>query len=132
MAQTPFEKSSTGGRSVSTVPLASSYARKLVQHEQRSSGADTKAAIAAVARRLRRPSGSIWSLLFRPPKDVAAGLFLALEAAVESALVRNIKELEDELAAVRKGARRLDPRMVEEAEASLARLKKALGTEAPQ
>lgn len=117
---------------MSTVPLASSYARKLVDEERRASGTDVKLAISAVARRMKRPAGAIWSLLFRPPKDVPAALFLSLSAAVERQIISDIGRLENELAAVRSGARCLAPGALAEAEASLARLKKVLRPEAPQ
>ena len=115
---------------MSTVPLASSWARQLVEAEQRRAGTGVKGAIQAVARRLRHPPGTVWGLLYRLPKAVSGDMLNALQDAVEAKLLRDIGELENELAAVRAGARRHSPGMVEEAERSLARLRAALREDA--
>lgn len=114
---------------MSTVPLASAWTRQLVEAERHSAGTDIRQAVATVARRLRRPPGTLWNLLFRVPKDVSHDLFMALQRAVELKIERQIKELEHELAAIRAAHRRVDPRVLAEAEESLARLKAALGGE---
>lgn len=115
---------------MSTVPLASSYARRLVEHEQRQAGTNMRDAAKAVARRLKRPPGAVWNLLFRAPKSVCHDLYLSLEAAVERKIEREIGDLEHELAQLKAGRRRLGPGVVEEAEASLARLRAALREDA--
>ncbi|MGA0595637.1 hypothetical protein [Enterovirga sp. CN4-39] len=115
---------------MSTVPVASSYARQLVEAEQRVVGGNIKAAIKSVARKLKRPAGTVWNLLFRVPKEVSADLFFALEEAVERKVERQIKDLENELAAIRASRRRLNPRVVEDIETTIEGLRKALREEA--
>lgn len=111
---------------MSSVPLATSYARSLVEAEQRQAGTDIRQAVASVSRRLRRPTGTVWNLLFRAPKHVCHDLFIALEEAAERRVEQQMRELENELAALRAARRRLDPGVVAEAEASLVRLRAAL------
>jgi hypothetical protein len=117
---------------MSDVAMASHYARRLVEYEQRRSGAPIKGAIAPVARKLRASNNAVFSLLFRMPKDVPNRLYSALEEAVSSEVAREIKALENELAAIRGGRRRLAPGTLEEVEAGLARLKLLLHGEAGQ
>lgn len=120
------------GRTMSAVLVASGYARRLVEGEARRSGWPLKAALRPVARRLRASPGALWSLLFRPPKQISADLLSALEAAVEAELIREIKALEHELATLRATARRPNPRTIAEVEEGLVRLKQALaGDNAP-
>lgn len=111
---------------MSTVPVASSYARQLVEAEQRVVGGNIKAAIRSVARKLKRPAGTVWNLLFRVPKEVSADLFFALEEAVERKVERQIQDLTNELHAIKASRRRLRPGVVEEVEASIASLRAAL------
>ena len=123
MGNSPSTNQQTGNRSMSSVPFASAYARQLVDDEKRAFGLSTRAAVKSVARRLRRPSGTVWNLLFRAPKEISHDLFVALEEAVERRIVRQMEELQDELAAIRAGRRRVSPGVLAEAEASLARLR---------
>ena len=111
---------------MTSVTLARRLARRLVDSEARRTSTTTKQAIASVARRLRAPHGTIWGLLFRLPKQINADLLKTLEAAVEREIKREIGALEDELATLRSGTRRIDPGTLEEVEAGLVRLRAIL------
>lgn len=111
---------------VTTVVIASGYARRLVEAEARRSREPLKVALNPVARRLKAAPGALWSLLFRPPKQISADLFAALEAALEGEIQREIRALEHELATLRATSRRSDRGTLEEVEAGIARLKAAL------
>lgn len=108
------------------VTIASGYARRLVEQEARRSGSPLHEAIAAVARRVRSPRGSIWGLLYRLPKQVHGDLALALETAVRRDIELEIGVLNVELVAIRGGVRRLDPCAIAEVETELARLRAIL------
>jgi hypothetical protein len=111
------------------VAEASGYARRLVEDEARRNGQPIKVAARAVARRLKSSPSSIWSLLFRPPKQVSASLLFALHAAVERQIVREIEALNNELVSLRQKGRRTDPSTLAEVEESLARLRARLDEE---
>ncbi|MFL5063430.1 MAG: hypothetical protein ACJ8FU_08395 [Xanthobacteraceae bacterium] len=108
------------------------YARRLVEAEAQRSGQPIKAASRTIARRLRTSHGSIWSLLFRPPKDIGASLLRSLETALETELQKEIEALHVELAALRKNARRPDPRTLAEVEEGITSLRAALRGEPRQ
>lgn len=129
MGEQQFSTTKQTGEPVSSVALASSYARSLVEAERSNAGTDTRQSVASVARRLRRPAGTVWNLLFRAPKEVSYDLFVALEQALERKIERQIADLENELLALRASRRRLPPGTLAEAEGSLARLKASLGGE---
>jgi ribosomal protein L29 len=114
---------------MSTVALASGYARRLVENEARRTGEPLKVALNPVARRVRAAPATIWSLLFRPPKRVSADLLAALEAAMEHELNAEIRALQNELAALRATAHRPNPRKIAEVEEGLARLRAVLRDE---
>jgi ribosomal protein L29 len=111
---------------MTAVAFASGYARRLVEGEARRSGQPLKGAARAVARRLRTSHGSIWSLLFRPPKQVNADLLFALEGAVDQEINREIEALKNELAQLRQKGRRAHLDTLAAVEADLARLKAVL------
>lgn len=109
--------------------LAIQNARHLIKEEQERSGAPINKAIKNVAGRLRKSPTKLWALLFRPPKVVCGDLFLALEAAVDRSIERQIRELEHELAVRRARAgkaRRADPAALAEVDEGIARLKAVL------
>lgn len=108
---------------MSHVDTAGSYARRLCEMEAQRSGRSINDAIGTVARRLKAARGSIWSLLYEPPKSICADLFARIEDAVEDALEREIHELELELAKVRAGAVRRSPVEMAEIDATLAKLR---------
>jgi ribosomal protein L29 len=119
-------RSETGQPAVTAVVHAAGYARRLVEGEARRSGQPLKAAARSVARRLKTSPGSVWSLLFRPPKQVSADLLFALEGAVDREITREIEALQHELATLRQKGRRVNPRTIGEVEAGIARLKTIL------
>jgi ribosomal protein L29 len=119
---------------MSAVAIAARDARRLVSRETERSGAHVTEAIRAVAGRLRSSPHSVWALLFRPPKTVSGDLLLALEAAVDQDLERQIRELEHELATRRAGARkgrRGNPGALAEVEKDIARLRAVLRGDRP-
>lgn len=109
-----------------TVALAKGYARRIVDGEMRTTGQPVVEVVRHVARRLRQPYGSIWSLLYRTPKTVRADLLEALQEAVERQLRLEIQALENELLAVRLGASRRDETALSEIEAGIEELKAKL------
>jgi hypothetical protein len=112
---------------MSSVSVASGYARRLVEAEARRTGRSVKQAIPAVARHIKAPVGCVWGLLFRAPKQISFDLFICLEEAVARDLRRQIGALEDELVAVTSRADRpLSLCAVAEIEADLARLREAV------
>lgn len=111
---------------MSDVAVASGYARRLVGWEQRRSDLPIREAIVPVARRLKTSQNAIWCLMFKAPKVITTHLYSALEAAVEREIIREIGALENELAAIRGGSRRLAPGAIDEMEAGIARLKATL------
>jgi len=114
---------------MSTVALASGYARRLVESEARRTGEPIKVALAPVARRLRAAPATLWSLLFRPPKQVSADLLAALEAAMEHELNAEIRTLQNELATLRAKALGSHHRKIAEVQEGIARLRAALRDE---
>ncbi|KQP53059.1 hypothetical protein [Methylobacterium sp. Leaf106] len=114
---------------MTTVTIASTYARRLVESEARVTGQPIKEVAKHVAARLRQPHGSIWGLLFRSPKTVSAELLVVLQEAVEKQVRLEIQALENELLAVRLGALRRDVGALEEIEAGIAGLKSRLRNE---
>lgn len=114
------------------VAEASGYARRLVEDEAHRNGQPIKVAARTVARRLRTSPSSIWSLLFRPPKQISASLLFALQAAVERQIVREIEALNNELVSLRQKGRRVDPGTLEEIETDIARLRARLNGERAQ
>lgn len=111
---------------MSTVALASGYARRLVEAEARRAGLSVKQAIPVIARRIKAPAGCVWGLLFRQPKQVSFDLFVCLEEAVVRDLQRQIGALENELALLVSKPAPLDLRAVAEIETDIARLRKTV------
>ncbi|MGX7706339.1 hypothetical protein [Methylobacterium sp. Gmos1] len=109
-----------------TVTLAKSYARRIVDGEMRTTGQPVVEVVRHVARRLRQPYGSIWSLLYRNPKTVRADLLAALQEAVEKQVRLEISSLENELLAVRLGAAHRSETALVEIAAGIEELKAKL------
>jgi len=112
---------------MSDVAIASNYARRLVEQEARASNLGMREAAQAVARSLKVSAGSVWSLLYAPPKRIGTDLFRKLHDRVERSLQFELQALEHELSILRQtGA---DPRSTAlgEVEALLAQARRALG-----
>lgn len=75
MTQTDLQRAQTMGSAEACVIEASAWASSCVAAE-RSQGAEDP--IARVARRARVSRNAIWALVYRPPKRVAAEIYLAL------------------------------------------------------
>lgn len=112
------------------VAQASGYARRLVEAEAHEHGQPLKTAAKSVARRIKVPPGSIWSLLFRPPKQISANLLYALHAAVEKQIVREIEALNAELVELRRKGAHPNQGTLQEVEAGIARLRSLLRRDA--
>jgi hypothetical protein len=108
------------------VTMARGYARRLVETEARRSGLSQKAALAAVASRLRESPSTLWSLLYRAPKRISADLLETLHTAVEREIRREIGALENELAKLARSPGRIDPRTIEAVDAGIRELKASL------
>lgn len=112
---------------MSSVALASGYARRLVENEAKRAGLSVKQTIPVVARQIKAPVGAVWGLLFRVPKQISFDLFVSLEEAVARDLRKQIGALENELAAFNSRPRTsLNLGQVEEIEADIARLRDAV------
>lgn len=111
---------------MSTVSVASSFARRLVEAEARRCGIPINSAARIVASRLKYPTNAVWSLLFKAPKRVNADLLFALEAAVVREIEREMGRLAHELETLRRGVGRVDPGTIAEVEAGLAALRSKL------
>ena len=84
------------GQSASVyVEEARDWARALVTSEQRTAG-EVEQAIRNVARRERLSRGTLWSLLYRPPKRIAAEIYFALGRAYELECERQMRRFEIE------------------------------------
>lgn len=81
----------------SVVETAGAWARWLVQRESRGPG-DTENAMRRISRRYGVPYSILWSLRYRPPKDMLVSAFIRLEAAYEAEKLRQMKALEEEFA----------------------------------
>lgn len=112
---------------MSDVAAASGYARRLVEHEARSSGTVLREAVRPVARRLRLSASSLWGLLYAPPKKIGTETFRLLKTGVEHLLTQEIGRLEHELAILRQSGE--DPRSAAfaEVEHHLEEARRALG-----
>jgi hypothetical protein len=112
---------------MSHVETAGVFARRLCEIEGRRSGLSLQDAMRPVARRLKAAPGTIWGLLYEPPKTVCADLFAGLQRAIEAELLNEMRALENELAMVRGSRLGPDPSEIQEIEATLARMKELLG-----
>jgi hypothetical protein len=111
---------------MSSVAVAGTYARRLVETEARRSSTRLKDAIPIVARRLRTSRNSVYSLIFQPPKKIDLDLYIALEDAVVGDLAREIGALEHEMSRIASGQIRRTSAEVFEVEEGLADLKARL------
>ena len=88
------------GAAMSTVADAAMMARAMVAREARGSG-DRANALRRLARRYGIPHGTLWALLYRPPHDLWAGVFLKLQAAYRAELTRQAEALAHEITLAR-------------------------------
>lgn len=112
---------------MSDVAVASKYARRLVEREAKGADLDMKEAARAVASRLKVSAGSLWALLYSPPKKIGTELFRLLKTGVERQLEAEIGRLTHELHVLRQSGE--DPRSINfsEVETHLAAARRALG-----
>lgn len=81
----------------STVSEATRWLDGLLSRELAFYG-DTKGdALDRLARRLRQPRSRLWALCYRPPKEIAASLFVALKCAYDADAARERQKLESEI-----------------------------------
>lgn len=92
---------------------------------------DRDAARREVEWRYRIAARLLYALRYRPPKEVAAGLYNALCTAFEDVASRQIKALENDIAEARAGRLGLDHSVVRKAEAALANAKSLIRERQP-
>ena len=78
-----------------TVAQSVFWMRELLQVYR--AGSNTKQARALIAREYGLAAGTIWALLYRPPKSIAADVFLRLQAAIVDAKYKQLEKLEREI-----------------------------------
>jgi hypothetical protein len=79
------------------VETATKWVRAMVQRESKSPG-DTVNAMRRLSRRYSVPYSLLWSLKYRPPKDLYVSAYEKLQRAYESEIQRGINSLRQERA----------------------------------
>lgn len=79
------------------VETAAKWVRSMVQRESKSPG-DTVNAMRRLSKRYSIPYSLLWSLKYRPPKDLYVSAYQKLEKAYESEINRGINSLRQERA----------------------------------
>jgi hypothetical protein len=79
------------------VETAAKWVRSMVQRESKSPG-DTVNAMRRISKRYSIPYSLLWSLKYRPPKDLYVSAYQKLEKAYESEINRGINSLRQERA----------------------------------
>lgn len=111
---------------MAAVEYYGSLAARLVDAKQRAVSKPVSKCIELVAHDLRTAHGSIWNLLYRPPKTVKPELQRSLHAAVVEIISGEIASLEHEHRAVSAWSTFANPGELEEIEADLTALKQRL------
>src|SRR6185312_378892 len=90
---------------VAVVDQATNWARRMTQSEARGPG-DIENAWRRLEGRYGVPWRTFWSLRYRPPREIAASVYLRLKAAYAAECERQIRRLEHEIqiTAVKVGA----------------------------
>lgn len=82
------------------VEEVSGWSRVLVQREMQGPG-DMPRAMHRIEGRYGIPYHVLWTLRYRPPKDIAASIYFALKAAHQAECERQLRLLEHELSITR-------------------------------
>ena len=83
-----------------TVEQSQDWARKIVNADVRGPG-DLENAMRRVESRFGIPFAALWALRYRPPKDVAASIYLRLQQAHAAVCESQMRKYQDELEKVR-------------------------------
>ena len=78
------------------VTEAKGWVGAMLQREARGSG-DLNNAMDRLARRHHLPRATLWSLRYRPPKDIFASTYFAIRAAYEAETIRQAGILKHEI-----------------------------------
>lgn len=100
MRKFSLRKSQMTGGTAAIVEQSREWAKALVHAEARGPG-DYGNALARVARSLGVGRAKLWALLYRPPKDVPASVFVSLFAAYQATCNSQKRKFENELARTR-------------------------------
>ena len=111
----------------SDIAVASTYARRLVEAEASQASLGMRDAVARVASRLKVSFGTVWGLLYAPPKRIGTEAFRALQGEVRRQLELEIGRLTHELYLLNQSSVRLDQDQIDEVEAHLNAARRALG-----
>ena len=82
---------------MTAVDEAATWADLLVRREHRGPGDTLDAARNRAARKHQLPERALWSLRYRPPKDLAASVYRTLQRAYEAEVRRQEAKLRHEL-----------------------------------
>lgn len=79
------------------IARAQGWADFIVRREFRGPGDTVDAAMARCERKHRINRSTLWSLRYRPPKDIMVSLYMKLQDAYEAELTKLDQRIEDEL-----------------------------------
>lgn len=114
------------GESKMTVATAQQMARTLVQREARGPG-DLDNAMRRLEARYGVPYSFLWSLRYRPPKNMLVTAWQTLRSAYAAECARQARILSHELAVMEATTDDIDPALVEQVEALVRKVLKAKG-----
>lgn len=107
-----------------TVAAARDMASALVQREARGPG-DLDNAMRRIEQRYGVPYGLLWSLRYRPPKDIVAGAWQTLTNAYRAECERHARRLEHEIQTMKATRDDFDPALADEVEALVRKVQEA-------
>jgi hypothetical protein len=107
-----------------SIASAQQMARSLVHREQRGPG-DLENAMRRLETKYGIPFGALWSLRYRPPRDILASVYLKIQAAYQAECERQARLLAHEAAIIGAKQNEANADLIAEVEALLAKLKEA-------
>jgi hypothetical protein len=112
------------GENEMSVATAQKMASAIVQREARGPG-DLENAMRRIEQRYGVPYSFLWSLRYRPPKNLMVSAWTALRNAYRAECQRQARLLEHELKMTEASGDDLDPAVVEQVEALLRKVLEA-------
>lgn len=120
MSKLSLQDSGVGKMSVAT---ASEMARVMIQREAKGPG-DLDNAMRRIEARYGVPYSFLWSLRYRPPKELVVSAWHSLRCAYRSECERQARLLQHEIAVMEAMDDDVDPHLVEQAEALVRKVLK--------
>lgn len=112
------------GESKMSVATASEMARTLVQREAKGPG-DLDNAMRRIEARYGIPYSFLWSLRYRPPKELVVSAWQSLRNAYRSECERQARLLQHEIAVMEATEHDFDPALAEQVDALVRKVLKA-------